>query len=235
MSGENRPHWTDVQQEPSPLDIFEGEKMERIKFIEPHNIEKRSFEIIQEEMGEIYLDKEIEPIVKRVIHTSADFDYLKNMCFSKNAVKKAKEALKNKATIVTDTNMAYSGINKKAAAKYGLNIRCFMADEDVAEEAMKRGETRAAVSMERAAKIQGPVIFAIGNAPTALIKLYEMIKSGIFKPEVIIGVPVGFVNVVEAKELIMSLDNVEYIVAKGRKGGSNIAAAICNALLYNIE
>lgn len=209
--------------------------METIKFIEPHNIEKRSFEIIQEEMGDIYLDEEIDPIVKRVIHTSADFDYLNNMCFSSNAVKKAKEALKNKATIITDTNMAYSGINKKIAAKYGVNIRCFMADEDVAEEAMKRGETRAAVSMERAAKIQGLVIFAIGNAPTALIKLYEMIKNGIFKPELIIGVPVGFVNVVEAKELIMSLENVEYIVAKGRKGGSNVAAAICNALLYNIE
>lgn len=209
--------------------------METIKFIEPHNIEKRSFEIIQEEMGDIYLDEEIDPIVKRVIHTSADFDYLNNMCFSSNAVKKAKEALKNKATIITDTNMAYSGINKKIAAKYGVNIRCFMADEDVAEEAMKRGETRAAVSMERAAMIKGPLIFAIGNAPTALIKLYEMIKNGIFKPELIIGVPVGFVNVVEAKELIMSLENVEYIVAKGRKGGSNVAAAICNALLYNIK
>lgn len=209
--------------------------MNNIKFVEPNNIEKRSFEIIQEEMGAIHLDKEIEPIVKRVIHTSADFDYLDNMCFSKNAVKKAKEALRNGATIVTDTNMAYSGINKKAAAKYGVDIRCFMAEEDVAKEAIERGETRAAVSMERAAKLQGPLIFAVGNAPTALIKLYEMIKSGIFKPEIIIGVPVGFVNVVEAKELIISLDNVEYIVARGRKGGSNIAAAICNALLYNME
>ncbi|MDF2948915.1 MAG: Precorrin-8X methylmutase [Sedimentibacter sp.] len=209
--------------------------MENIKFVEPHNIEKRSFQIIQEEMGAIKLEKEIEPIVKRVIHTSADFDYLNNMCFSKNAVKKAKEVLKNGATIITDTNMAYSGINKKAAAKYGVNIKCFMADEDVAKEAIERGETRAAVSMERASRIEGPTIFAIGNAPTALIKLYEMIKSGIFSPDVIIGVPVGFVNVVEAKELIMSLENVEYIVAKGRKGGSNIAAAICNALLYNIQ
>lgn len=209
--------------------------MKSIKFVEPHNIEKRSFEIIQEEMGEIYLDKEVEPIVKRVIHTSADFDYLNSMCFSKHAVKKAKEVLKSGATIVTDTNMAYSGINKKAAAKYGVNIHCFMADEDVAKEAMERGETRAAVSMERASKIQGPIIFAVGNAPTALIKLYEMIKEGIFKPDVIIGVPVGFVNVVEAKELIMSLEDVEYVVAKGRKGGSNIAAAICNALLYNLE
>ncbi len=209
--------------------------MENIKFIEPHNIEKRSFEIIQEELGDIRLDKEIEPIVKRVIHTSADFDYLNNMCFSKNAVKKAKEILKYGATIITDTNMAYSGINKKAAAKYGVNIQCFMADEEVAKEAAERGETRAVVSVERASKIQGPIIFAVGNAPTALIKLYEIIKEGIFKPDVIIGVPVGFVNVVEAKELIMSLDEVEYIVAKGRKGGSNIAAAICNALLYNVE
>ena len=208
--------------------------MKSIKFVEPHNIEKRSFEMIQEEMGSINLNKEIEPIVKRVIHTSADFDYLNNMFFSENVVKKAKEVIKSGGTIVTDTNMAYSGINKKAAAKYGVNIRCFMAETDVAEEALKRGETRAAVSMERASKIEGPVILAVGNAPTALIKLYEMIKAGIFKPDVIIGVPVGFVNVVEAKELIMTLDNVEYIVAKGRKGGSNIAAAICNALLYNI-
>ncbi|MDD4780668.1 MAG: precorrin-8X methylmutase [Tissierellia bacterium] len=209
--------------------------MDNIKYIEPHNIEKRSFEIIQEEMGDIYLEKEIEPIVKRVIHTSADFDYLSNMCFSKNAVKRAKEVLKEGGTIVTDTNMAYSGINKKVADKYGVKIHCFMAEEDVAIEAKKRGETRAVVSMEKASKIQGPIILAIGNAPTALIKLYEMIKKRIFKPDVIIGVPVGFVNVVESKELIMSLEEVEYIVAKGRKGGSNIAAAICNALLYNIE
>lgn len=208
--------------------------MENISFIEPNNIEKRSFEIIQEEMGEIQLEREIEPIVKRVIHTSADFDYLNNMCFSKNAVKRAKEALKNGAAIVTDTNMAYSGINKKAAAKYGVSIHCFMADDDVAKEAIRRGETRAAISMEKASKIQEPLIFAIGNAPTALIKLYELIHERILKPEVIIGVPVGFVNVVEAKELIMSIKDLDYIVAKGRKGGSNIAAAICNALLYNI-
>lgn len=208
--------------------------MEKISFVEPYNIEKRSFEIIQEEMGDIRLEREIEPIVKRVIHTSADFDYLNNMCFSKNAVKKAKEALKKGAAIITDTKMAYSGINKKAAAKYGVSIHCFMADEDVSAKAALLGETRASVSMEKASGIKGPLIFAIGNAPTALIKLYELIKEGTFKPEVIIGVPVGFVNVVEAKELIMSLEDVEYIVAKGRKGGSNIAAAICNALLYNI-
>lgn len=209
--------------------------MKNIKFVEPHNIERRSFEIIQEELGELILDPEKEPIIKRTIHTSADFDYLNNLCFSYNAVKKAKEALKNGAIIVTDTNMALSGINKKAAAKYGVDVKCFMADEDVAKEAQERGETRATISMERAAKLGGPVIMAIGNAPTALIKLFELIKEGKFKPEVIIGVPVGFVNVVESKELIMSQKEVEYIVSKGRKGGSNIAAAICNALLYNID
>jgi len=209
--------------------------MKNIQFVEPHDIEKRSFELIQKELGDLKLDPEQEPIIKRAIHTSADFDYLENLCFSKDAIKIAKQAIKNGATIVTDTNMAFAGINKKAALKYGVNVHCFMADEDVFKEAEARGETRATISMERASKIEDPVIFAIGNAPTALIKLYEIIKEGKFKPELIIGVPVGFVNVVEAKELIMSLDNVEYIVAKGRKGGSNIAAAICNALLYNVE
>jgi precorrin-8X/cobalt-precorrin-8 methylmutase len=208
--------------------------MNNIKFVEPQNIEKRSFEIIQEELGDLKLDSEKEPIIKRVIHTTADFDYLYNLMFSKDAVKRAKFALKKGATIITDTNMAYSGINKKAAAKYGVEIKCFMSDEDVVKEASERRETRATVSMERALKIKGPVIFAIGNAPTALIKLNELITEGKINPELVIGVPVGFVNVVEAKELIMKTD-IPYIVAKGRKGGSNVAAAIINALLYNVE
>lgn len=208
--------------------------MNNIKFVEPQNIEKRSFEIIQNELDDLKLESEKEPIIKRVIHTTADFDYVDNLIFSEDVVKKAKAALKSGATIITDTNMAYSGINKKAAAKYGVDIKCFMADEDVAKEASERGETRATVSMERASKIQGPLIFAIGNAPTALIKLYELISEGKINPELVIGVPVGFVNVVEAKELIMNA-NISYIVAKGRKGGSNVAAAIINALLYNVE
>lgn len=211
------------------------EIMKNIKITEPHNIEKRSFEIIQGELGNIKLDPELAPIIKRVIHTTADFDYLHNLCFSDNAVKNAKKALKKGATIVTDTNMAAAGINKKAAAKYGINVICFMADEDISKEAHKRGETRAVVSMEKASKIDGPVIFAIGNAPTALIKLCEMAEEKQISPELIIGVPVGFVNVVEAKELLMNLHNTEYIAAKGRKGGSNVAAAICNAILYSME
>ena len=130
--------------------------------------------------------------------------------------------------------MAKSGINKKALARYGGEVYCFMSDEDVAKEAKEKGSTRATVCMDKAAAMDKPLIFAIGNAPTALIRLYELITEGKLKPELIIGVPVGFVNVVQSKELIMETD-APYIVAKGRKGGSNIAACIVNALLYMID
>ena len=197
----------------------------------PADIEKRSFEIISQEIGEVKLDPIQEPIIKRVIHTSADFDYLENLVFSPKAAEQAMEAVKKGATIVTDTKMAWSGINKKALEKLGCRAVCFMADEDVQEAAKAAGTTRAAASMEKAASLSGPLIFAIGNAPTALIALYDLIQAGKIKPELIIGVPVGFVNVVESKELILETD-VPCIVARGRKGGSNIAAAICNAILY---
>ena len=144
------------------------------------------------------------------------------------------KAIKEGACIVTDTQMAKAGINKRALARYGGEVYCFMSDEDVAKIAKERGVTRAAVSMEKAAQIEKPVIFAIGNAPTALIELYEMIKSGKYRPAFIIGVPVGFVNVEAAKDLILKTD-VPYIINRGRKGGSNIAAAICNALLYELR
>ena len=173
-----------------------------------------------------------EAIVKRCIHTSADFDYAKNLVFSEDVVEKALNALRNGAVIVTDTQMAKAGINKTRLAKYGGEVRCFMSDDDIAKEARARGITRATASMEKAAGIQEPVIFAIGNAPTALVRLYELIREGRIQPELIIGVPVGFVNVVPSKELILSLKETPYIVARGRKGGSNIAACICNALLY---
>lgn len=198
----------------------------------PQEIEKRSFEIIREELGDRKLTPGTEPIVMRCIHTSADFDYAENLVFSDNVVEQALAALKRGATIVTDTQMAKAGINKKKLASLGGEVRCFMSDEDVAEEAKERGVTRAVVSMERAIKIKGPVIFAIGNAPTALVHLYELVKAGKVKPELIIGVPVGFVNVVQSKELVLGLEDIPYIVARGRKGGSNIAACICNALLY---
>ena len=198
----------------------------------PQEIEKRSFEIITEELGDVKLVPGTEPVVKRCIHTSADFDYAKNLVFSDGVIEHALKVLGSGATIVTDTQMAMAGVNKRKLAALGCQIRWFMSDPDVAEEAKKRGVTRAVVSMEHAAKLPGPLIFAIGNAPTALVHLYELVKSGAVKPELIIGVPVGFVNVVPSKELILTLDDVPYIVARGRKGGSNIAACICNALLY---
>lgn len=200
----------------------------------PRDIEKRSFEIITEELGDRTFPAEQESIIKRVIHTSADFDYADNLCFSENAVALAKQAIQDGACIVTDTQMAKAGINKRSLKKFGGEAYCFIADEDVAKEAKERGITRSAVSMEKALKMEKNLIFAIGNAPTALVKLYEEIKNGAPKPKLIIGVPVGFVNVVQSKELIMELD-VPYIVARGRKGGSNVAAAICNALLYQMD
>ncbi len=202
--------------------------------VAPKEIEARSFEIITQELGDCPLEPGTEAIVKRCIHTSADFDYAKNLCFSKDVIKLAQDAIKSGASIVTDTQMAKAGINKKTLAKYGGQALCFMSDEDVAEAARKSGSTRATASMDKAAAMDEDFIFAIGNAPTALVRLYELIKEGKINPRLIIGVPVGFVNVVASKELIMELD-VPYIVAKGRKGGSNIAACICNALMYTAE
>lgn len=202
--------------------------------VKPREIERRSFELIEEELKDRRLEPEKEMIIKRCIHTSADFDYVDNLCFSEDVVKKAMEAIKNGACIVTDTQMGKAGINKKALARHGGEVYCFMADEDVAAAAKEQGTTRATASMEKAAQLDKPLIFAIGNAPTALVRLYEMIQEGRIQPALIIGVPVGFVNVVQSKELIMETD-VPYIVAKGRKGGSNIAACICNALLYMID
>lgn len=209
--------------------------IKKIESLLPEEIEKRSFEIISEELLQrgITLPTEEAMITKRVIHTSADFEYADTMTYSRNAVAIAKELLLHGADIVTDTNMALSGINKKALAQLGGQAHCFMADEDVARQARERGVTRATVSMEKAGKIDKPVIFAIGNAPTALIQLYEMMQKSDWRPAFIIGVPVGFVNVEAAKELIMETE-VPYIVNRGRKGGSNIAAAICNAILYEL-
>ena len=204
-----------------------------IENIKPMDIEKRSFEIITEILGDTRLDPENELVIKRVIHTTADFEYVQNLVFSDHAVLKGIEALRSGCDIVTDTQMAKSGINKTILGRLGGHVHCFMSDPDVATEAKERGITRAMVSMERAAKLPKPCIFAIGNAPTALISLHELITSGTLNPALIIGVPVGFVNVVESKEMIIA-SNVPHIVARGRKGGSNVAAAICNAMLYQI-
>ncbi len=201
------------------------------QYIAPQSIEARSMEIISREMGDVVLDEKEAPIIKRVIHTTADFDYLKTMTFSDGVIDILHNAIQSGVSIVTDTQMAKAGINKTKLAEFGGRVYCFMSDPDVADEARERGVTRATVSMDKAARMLEPMIFAIGNAPTALIRLHELMREGRINPVAIIGVPVGFVNVVEAKELIIA-DNVPSIVARGRKGGSNVAAAICNALIY---
>ena len=203
--------------------------------IKPMEIEARSFEIITQILGDRVLDPENELVIKRAIHTTADFDYADNLVFSEHAVKTGIEALRAGCDIVTDTQMAKAGINKTILASLGGEVHCFMSDADVAAEAKARGVTRAFVSMEKAARLQKPCIFAIGNAPTALAAQEELMEADALHPALIIGVPVGFVNVVESKELILAQHRAPYIIARGRKGGSNVAAAICNALLYQIR
>lgn len=211
------------------------DKNHKIEALLPEEIERRSFEIISKELRErgIVLPARQEMVTKRVIHTTADFEYAHSLCYSENAVETAQRLLLSGADIVTDTNMALAGINKSALARLGGSAHCFMADQEVACLARERKTTRAAVSMEKASELPGPLIFAVGNAPTALIRLYEMMQEERFRPDFVIGVPVGFVNVEAAKELILETD-VPYIVNRGRKGGSNVAAAICNALLYGL-
>lgn len=205
-----------------------------MEYIKPMDIERRSFEIIANELKGTELPKDNMDVLMRVIHTTADFDYVKNLKFSDGAVQAGIEALKNGAHIVTDTKMALSGINKKLVHELGGDVHCFISHPDVIEQAKARGVTRARVAVERACTLKNDLIFAVGNAPTALIMLDEMINRNQVNPKLVIGVPVGFVNVVEAKEIIMQ-SGVPYIVAAGRKGGSNVAAAICNALIYKIK
>ena len=206
--------------------------MKKVNDMKPQEIERESFSIIQRELKEMgkELSERTAPIVVRCIHTSADFSYADTLAFSDGAIDTAMDLLRNGATVVTDTNMALAGIRSRQLARFGGRAVCFMADEAVADEAKRRETTRAFVSMEHAAKLDGPVIFAIGNAPTALLSLHEMIAAEAYRPELVIGVPVGFVNVEAAKEMIMG-DGIPYIVNRGRKGGSSIAAAIVNALM----
>lgn len=215
-------------------------KQIQLEQVLPSQIEKRSFELIRQELEEMgkSLKEDQAPVILRAIHTTADFDYADNLVFSDHAIERGREALKQGALIITDTNMARAGINQKKLEDLGCQVLCFMADQDIAEQAKAQGTTRAAASMEKAAALirhqDRPCIFAIGNAPTALIRLYELIQEKTLLPTLIIAAPVGFVNVIQSKELILDLKETEYIVAKGRKGGSNVAASLCNALLYSI-
>jgi precorrin-8X/cobalt-precorrin-8 methylmutase len=200
--------------------------------VRPEDIERRSMEIITSELkGRTWPEPRFS-IIKRCIHTSADFDYCDNLKFSEDAENIGIKAVRNGADIITDTKMAAAGINKNVLSSFGGNVHCFISDDDVITEAKRRNETRAAISMEKASELDGELIFALGNAPTALFSLCRLVKEGRVRPALIIGVPVGFVNVVESKEAVMDLE-IPYIVAAGRKGGSNISAAICNALLYH--
>lgn len=205
-----------------------------LEYVQPADIEKRSFQIIESELGGVQIPEDIKPIVFRAIHTTADFDYLENLYFSENAVSTAIEAIRNGAVIVTDTNMAKSGINKAALARNNCECVCYMADEDIIRKAKNDGTTRACASVDKAASLEKPVIYVVGNAPTALVRLCEHIDKDDFIPRFVIGVPVGFVNVVQSKEMLIA-SGIPCIVARGRKGGSNVAAAICNALLYMID
>lgn len=209
------------------------------KKLAPMQIEQKSFEIIGKELKELYpnlhLSSEQEMILKRVIHTSADFSFADNIHFPVEVCQAAVSAIKSGARIITDTNMAKSGINKKAAAKFGIEIDCFVADEDLAEKSKSTGLTRSALAVKKAAKLYGnedrQLIFVVGNAPTALLALDEAISSGVIKPALIVAAPVGFVNVVESKEIILR-SGIPCIATMGRRGGSNIAAAIINAIMY---
>lgn len=205
----------------------------KIEHIAPADIEKRSMEIIDQELGNITLPEDKRDIIKRVIHTTADFEFARTMRFSDDAVARGLDALKRGATILTDTNMACTGISAVSLKKLGGQKVCYMADPEIAAIAKKNGSTRATASMDKACDIEGPLIIAIGNAPTALLRLAELIEADKIQPDLVIGVPVGFVNVIASKEAIMKC-HVPYIVATGRKGGSAIAAAICNALIYRL-
>lgn len=207
-----------------------------MKHILPEDIEQTSMSIIARELRErgVILPEECAAVVKRVIHTTADFDFAWNLHFTPNAVPLAKAALLGGVTIVTDTNMAKAGISKPALTRLGGQVCCFMADEDVARTAKEKGTTRAVAAMEKAAEQFPNAVFAIGNAPTALLRIAELIEEGL-RPALVIGVPVGFVNVVESKRAALTVCQVKgipAILAMGRKGGSGVAAAVCNALLY---
>lgn len=199
--------------------------------MKPMEIEEKSMAIIESELR-VALPEDIKPIVKRVIHATADFSFAESMRFTPGVVSLMRDMLKSGATVVTDTNMALSGISKAALNKLGARAVCFMADEAVAREAKERETTRAVVSMERALALEGPKLIVCGNAPTFLFPLLE--RAGEVKDVAVIGVPVGFVNVVEAKERLWQ-SGLPCIAAMGRRGGSNVAAAIVNALLYGIE
>lgn len=209
----------------------------REQHVLPADIERTSMAIIEEELRQrgIEIPQEKDAIVRRVIHTTADFDYAENLQFGENAVPAALDTLSSGGvTIITDTNMALAGISRPAMEKIGAKSCCFMADPVIEKVAAEKGCTRAVASVDHGMKMYPHAFFVIGNAPTALLRLAALIEEGC-RPSLVVGVPVGFVNVIESKERIFDVCarcGVPAIVAFGRKGGSSVAAAIMNALLY---
>lgn len=214
--------------------------------IKPEDIEKKSFEILTSQMDKdrlkFYTNDELL-VVKRTIHTTADFDYQYNVIFQNNAIETLKHCIQSDAMIFTDTNMALSGINKRIlTGKFSITPRCLIAELDTVEYAKKNNTTRATASVDLAYQIRDekqdlnkgkkiPIVFAVGNAPTALIRIHELLDK--YTPDFIIAAPVGFVNVIEAKELIKQ-SNIPAIICDGNKGGSNVCAAIINAVLLQM-
>ena len=201
--------------------------------MKPDEIEKRSFEIIQSELPHA-IDTALAPVIMRVIHTTADFEYVDSLVFSDGVIERAVSSLRQGTQIVSDTNMVKAGVDKTRLKAFGGDIHCFVQDEDVIRNARQNDVTRSHTAIDKAAAMHKPFIFAVGNAPTALMRICELKEIGQLSPILVIGVPVGFVNVVESKEMLMQ-SGIPYIVARGRKGGSNVAAAICNALLRIAE
>lgn len=203
----------------------------------PEEIEARSMEIIRRELTEmgITLEPQEAPVVCRAIHATADFDFARNLYFTPGAVERGVAALKGGCALVTDTNMALSGLNRQAREALGVEGVCLMADPQVARRAREEGTTRAWAAVEEAAGRWPGAVYAVGNAPTALVRMAQLIREGRLRPALVVAVPVGFVNVVESKEEILELcrgEDIPAIVARGRKGGSTVAAAVGNALLY---
>ena len=197
--------------------------------MKPQEIEDLSFKIIEEEAGDHGFDQDTWPVVRRMIHTSADFEYIQSVRFSSGAIQAGIEAIQSGCTIFTDTNMARVGIRKKEISSFGGEVRCLMAEESVAEKATEMGTTRAVAAVDMACEDMAGGIYVVGNAPTALLRLIELMKDKKATPALVVGLPVGFVNAAESKDLLMETDST-YITNKGRKGGSNLAASVINAL-----
>jgi precorrin-8X/cobalt-precorrin-8 methylmutase len=212
---------------------YSGTAVGRAMSQKAFDIEKRSFEIIESEVGDHQYNENEWVIVRRVIHATADFDFADKgkIIFHKKAIESAFNALRERCTIVTDVDMVLAAINKKSIIDLGLKAVCYISDSMVAEQAHRLGKTRSETAMRRAAKDMDGGIVAIGNAPTALYEVISMVREGITKPAIVVGIPVGFVSAAESKEELAKMHNLPFITNVGRKGGSSAVSSIINAIM----